>query len=61
MYALPRERVCLPMIQETWLPSRCLAMGDGGYAMPLTIRYLESDVCLRSGFNCHYNNDNNNL
>jgi hypothetical protein len=26
-------------------------MGVGGYATPLTIRYLGSDVSLRSGFN----------
>jgi hypothetical protein len=36
------------MIQKTWLPSRCLAMGVGSYATPLTVRYLGSDVSLRS-------------
>jgi hypothetical protein len=41
------------VIQETWLPSRCLAMGVCGYATSLTIRYLGSVVSLRSGFNCH--------
>jgi hypothetical protein len=41
------------MIQEMLLPSRCLAMDAGGYATLLKIRYLVSDVPLRSGFNCH--------
>jgi hypothetical protein len=28
-------------------------MAVGGYATPLTVRYLGSDVSLRRGFNCH--------
>jgi hypothetical protein len=40
-------------MKKTWLPSRYLAMGVGDYATSLTIRYLGSDVSLRSGFNCH--------